>query len=83
MPISTLHLMQAYSRQSVSFTHGLGAHLWDAQGREYLDAIAGVAVTNLGHAHPEIARVIADQAGLQISGLVGGKGVFLQRQPPR
>ena len=64
MQSSTLHLMQAYSRQSVSFTHGLGARLWDEHGHEYLDAIAGVAVTNLGHAHPEIARVIADQAGL-------------------
>ncbi len=43
---------------------GSGACLWDEQGVEYLDAIAGVAVTNLGHAHPEIAAVIAEQAGV-------------------
>ncbi len=58
------HLMQAYARQPVSFVRGRGACLWDAQGVEYLDAIAGVAVTNLGHAHPEIAAAIAEQAGL-------------------
>ncbi|CAB5702916.1 Acetylornithine aminotransferase [Delftia tsuruhatensis] len=57
-------LMRAYARQPVSFVRGRGALLWDAQGTEYLDAIAGVAVTSLGHAHPEIAAVIAEQAGL-------------------
>ncbi|WP_304351503.1 aspartate aminotransferase family protein [Comamonas testosteroni] len=56
------HLMRAYARQPVSFVRGRGARLWDEQGREYLDAIAGVAVTSLGHAHPEIAAVMADQA---------------------
>lgn len=58
------HLMPAYARQPVSFVHGEGARLWDEQGYEYLDAIAGVAVTSLGHAHPEIAGVITDQAGM-------------------
>lgn len=56
--------MRAYARQSVSFVHGSGARLWDEQGIEYLDAIAGVAVTSLGHAHPEITAVIAEQAGM-------------------
>ncbi|KAF0814874.1 Acetylornithine aminotransferase [Andreprevotia sp. IGB-42] len=56
------HLMHAYARQPVHFEHGQDARLWDSNGREYLDAIAGVAVTNLGHSHPEIAAVIADQA---------------------
>jgi acetylornithine aminotransferase len=55
--------MPTYARQPVSFSRGQGARLWDTQGIEYLDAIAGVAVTSLGHAHPEIAAVIADQAG--------------------
>lgn len=64
MPHPSSHLMQAYARQPVSFVRGRGARLWDAQGIEYLDAIAGVAVTNLGHAHPEIAAAIAEQAGL-------------------
>lgn len=58
------YLMQSYTRQPVSFAHGAGARLWDTEGREYLDAMCGVAVTNLGHAHPEITAVIAEQAGL-------------------
>ncbi|MDF2077062.1 aspartate aminotransferase family protein [Ectopseudomonas mendocina] len=58
------HLMRAYARQPVSFVRGSGALLWDEQGVEYLDAIAGVAVTSLGHAHPEITAVIAEQAGM-------------------
>lgn len=62
MQTATSHLMRAYARQPVSFVRGSGARLWDEQGVEYLDAIAGVAVTSLGHAHPEIATVIAEQA---------------------
>ena len=58
------HLMRAYARQPVSFVRGSGALLWDEQGVEYLDAIAGVAVTSLGHAHPEITAVISEQAGM-------------------
>ena len=64
MSAPTSYLMPAYARQSVSFVRGAGARLWDADGIEYLDAIAGVAVTNLGHAHPEVAAAIADQASL-------------------
>lgn len=64
MQSATSHLMRAYARQPVSFVRGSGARLWDEYGVEYLDAIAGVAVTSLGHAHPEIAAVIAEQAGL-------------------
>lgn len=64
MQITTSHLMRAYARQPVSFVRGSGARLWDEQGVEYLDAIAGVAVTSLGHAHPEITSVIAEQAGM-------------------
>lgn len=56
------HLMEAYAREPVVFEQGKGAYLWDAEGEAYLDAIAGVAVTKLGHAHPEIAEAIADQA---------------------
>ena len=63
MQTTAPHLMRAYARQPVSFVRGNGARLWDDQGVEYLDAIAGVAVTSLGHAHPEIAAVIAEQAG--------------------
>lgn len=64
MQYANSHLMPAYARQPLSFVRGSGARLWDAQDVEYLDAIAGVAVTSLGHAHPEIGAAIADQAGL-------------------
>ena len=42
-------LMTTYQPLALSFTHGLGTRLWDQAGREYLDAVAGVAVTGVGH----------------------------------
>ena len=55
-------LIQNYGRQDIRFVRGQGLHLWDDQGREYLDAFAGVAVSTLGHAHPRIVETIARQA---------------------
>ncbi len=55
-------LMNTYARQSVKFTHGEGVYLWDDSGRRYLDAVAGVAVCGLGHAHPRLADAICNQA---------------------
>ena len=55
--------MQTYARLPVSFVRGEGAWLWDTQGRKYLDALAGVAVCGLGHAHPEVTRALCEQAG--------------------
>ncbi|MGG5219499.1 aspartate aminotransferase family protein [Pseudomonas syringae pv. coryli] len=57
-------LMSTYQPLALSFTHGLGTRLWDRSGREYLDAVAGVAVTNVGHSHPLLVEAIRDQAGL-------------------
>jgi acetylornithine/N-succinyldiaminopimelate aminotransferase len=57
------HVMQTYQHQPVAFVRGDGAHLWDTQGREYLDAVAGVAVCALGHAHPSVTQALCDQAG--------------------
>jgi acetylornithine/N-succinyldiaminopimelate aminotransferase len=56
------HLMHTYGRLPVTFTHGEGAWLWDTNGRKYLDALAGVAVCGLGHAHPAVADAVCDQA---------------------
>ena len=56
------HLMSTYARLPVSFTSGLGAYLFDAEGNKYLDALAGIAVCSLGHANPQIADAIAEQA---------------------
>lgn len=55
-------LMSNYGRMDVTFTHGRGPYLYDDAGREYLDALSGIAVCGLGHAHPEIARALAEQA---------------------
>ncbi|MGV8933495.1 MAG: aspartate aminotransferase family protein [Gallionellaceae bacterium] len=55
------HLMNTYSRQPVAFTHGKGSHLWDSKGKEYLDALAGIAVNTLGHAHPRFTAALAEQ----------------------
>ena len=56
------HLMQTYAPQPVAFARGEGAWLWDTAGRRYLDALAGIAVNGLGHAHPVLTRAIAEQA---------------------
>lgn len=56
------HLMNTYARQPVAFTHGQGAWIYDEAGKRYLDALAGIAVSTLGHAHPRLVEAIADQA---------------------
>lgn len=54
--------MNTYNRLPVSFARGEGAWLWDEAGNRYLDALAGIAVSGLGHAHPALVKAIADQA---------------------
>jgi len=56
------HLMNTYGRQPVTFTHGEGIWLWDSAGNKYFDALAGVAVNGLGHAHPKLTKAISEQA---------------------
>jgi acetylornithine/N-succinyldiaminopimelate aminotransferase len=56
------HVLQTYKRQPVAFVRGVGSRLYDIDGREYLDFISGIGVTSLGHAHPGLTAVIADQA---------------------
>ncbi len=58
----TNSLMRTYAPLPIHFSHGEGAYLWDAQGNRYLDALSGIAVCGLGHAHPAVAEAIADQA---------------------
>jgi acetylornithine aminotransferase len=55
-------LMPSYQRQPIAFVRGEGPYLWDEGGRRYLDALGGVAVCGLGHAHPAIAAALAEQA---------------------
>ena len=56
------HVLQTYRRNAVTLVRGQGVRLYDAEGREYLDLLSGIGVTALGHAHPALARAIADQA---------------------
>jgi acetylornithine aminotransferase/acetylornithine/N-succinyldiaminopimelate aminotransferase len=56
------HVLQTYKRQPVVFVRGQGSHLYDADGREYLDLLSGIGVTSLGHAHPGLTAVISEQA---------------------
>ena len=56
------HVMKTYARLPVAFVRGEGVWLWDESGQKYLDALAGIAVSGLGHAHPRLVRAIADQA---------------------
>ncbi|MDE2089925.1 MAG: acetylornithine transaminase [Gammaproteobacteria bacterium] len=55
-------LMSTYARLPVAFERGAGAWLWDDQGRKYLDAVSGIAVCGLGHAHPAVTKAVCDQA---------------------
>jgi predicted acetylornithine/succinylornithine family transaminase len=56
------HVLQTYRRQPITFVRGEGVRLFDAEGLEYLDLLSGIGVASLGHAHPGLARAIADQA---------------------
>jgi acetylornithine aminotransferase len=56
------HIMNTYSPLPVAFERGEGCWLWDTNGRRYLDALAGIAVSGLGHAHPKLVKAISDQA---------------------
>ncbi|MBI4264276.1 MAG: acetylornithine/succinylornithine family transaminase [Acidobacteria bacterium] len=56
------HVLQTYRRQPVAFVRGAGAHLFDVDGRDYLDFVSGIGVASLGHAHPGLAAAIAEQA---------------------
>jgi acetylornithine/N-succinyldiaminopimelate aminotransferase len=57
------HLMNTYKRPPIVFTRGRGCRLYDSQGREYLDFLAGIAVNALGYSHPRLVRVIRREAG--------------------
>jgi acetylornithine/N-succinyldiaminopimelate aminotransferase len=60
------HVMNTYGRLPVSFTHGRGLEIWDTHGKRYLDALAGIAVNTLGHAHPKLVPALQDQIAKMI-----------------
>lgn len=57
------HLINNYTRLPVAFSHGEGYWLYDTEGKQYLDALSGIAVSALGHAHPALVAALSDQAG--------------------
>ena len=62
MAMADQHIMNTYRRVSIALVKGEGAKVWDAQGKEYLDFVAGIAVCNLGHAHPKVVKALKKQA---------------------
>jgi acetylornithine/N-succinyldiaminopimelate aminotransferase len=58
---SSPHTMNTYGRLPIALSHGQGVRVWDVNGREYLDALAGIAVNTLGHNHPKFVPALQDQ----------------------
>jgi len=57
------HVMKTYGRLPIALSHGRGCRVWDTDGREYLDALGGIAVNTLGHAHPRLVPALQEQIG--------------------
>ena len=75
----TGHIMPTYGRLPITLERGEGAWLWDQNNNRYLDAVSGIAVCNLGHAHPAVHKALCEQGGklIHTSNLYG---VALQEQ---
>ncbi|MDF2463658.1 MAG: putative acetylornithine aminotransferase (acetylornithine transaminase) [Ramlibacter sp.] len=58
---SSPHTMNTYGRLPIALSHGQGVRVWDVNGKEYLDALAGIAVNTLGHNHPKLVPALQDQ----------------------
>ena len=56
-------VMQTYPRAPVEFVRGEGARLWDSEGKEYLDFLAGISVCSVGHCHPAVVEAVREQVG--------------------
>ena len=63
LPSAMPHVMPTYGRLPFALSHGRGSRVWDTEGREYLDALAGIAVNTLGHAHPQLTAALQEQVG--------------------
>ena len=63
-------LMNTFGPPKLALVRGQGAHVWDADGKEYVDLLGGIAVNALGHAHPALVRAVTEQMStLFIEGL--------------
>ena len=63
---SSQYLMNTYGERALCLVRGKGSRVWDADGKEYLDFLAGISVNNLGHCHPAIVRAIREQSKVLI-----------------
>ena len=59
--LNSEYLFQNYGRMDIAFTHGKGSYLYDTEGKEYLDLVAGIAVNSIGYAHPEWVKAMQEQ----------------------
>lgn len=62
MAMDKKYVMQTYGRQPLALKKGSGAVVWDVEGKSYIDCLAGIAVNNVGHAHPKVADAISNQS---------------------
>lgn len=60
--IDKANYLPTFNRIPLAFSRGEGARLWDVEGKEYIDALAGIAVCNLGHCHPRVVKAVQEQA---------------------
>ena len=60
---SSPHVMNTYGRVPIALSHGQGVRVWDVNGKQYLDALGGIAVNTLGHNHPRLVPALQDQIG--------------------
>ena len=62
--IEAAHVVGSYARYPVELVRGAGTRVWDADGNEYLDFLAGISVLNVGHCHPKVVEAVREQAGV-------------------
>ena len=62
MDLDSEYVMHTYGRQPLALVKGKGSVVWDAEGKSYIDCVAGIAVNNVGHANPKVAEAICNQA---------------------
>ena len=61
--IEAAHVVPSYARMPVELVRGAGTRLWDSEGNEYLDFLAGISVLNVGHCHPKVVEAVREQVG--------------------
>jgi len=60
--LEAAHVIPSYARHPIELVRGAGTRLWDAEGNEYLDFLAGISVVNVGHCHPAVVAALQEQA---------------------